>query len=153
MTDNKIDLDKIGLIAGNGKLPLLFLKTAKSKNIKVFACAIEGETEKGIEAIADKVVWLKLGELGKLLNFFKSQGIKKAVMIGGVKKVRLFKELLSMDLEAIKLLMASKDKKDMSLLGAIAERLDKEGIELLSSATFFTDSVSFMPIVCHMSGV
>jgi len=139
---DEIKIDKIGLIAGNGKLPLFFAKIAKSKNIKVIACAIEGETEKEIENEVDKITWLRLGELGKLLNNFKSEGIKQAVMIGGVKKARLFKELLSMDLEAVKLLMGARDKKDMSLLGAIARRLEKEGIELLSSATLLDDYIA-----------
>lgn len=135
-------LDKIGLIAGNGKLPLFFAKNAKAKNITVIACAIEDETDKDIAGLVDKVVWLRLGQLGRLLDTFKKEGIKKAVMIGGVKKVRLFKELLSMDFEAVKLLFGAKDKKDMSLLGAIAERLNKEGIELLSSTTLLDDLVA-----------
>lgn len=127
------------MIAGNGNFPVLFAQQARSKGTKVVCVGIEGETKDEIRALVDKFYSVRLGQLGSLLKIFKEEQISKAVMAGGVQKTRLFRELIWIDIEAIKLFMSLKDKRDASILGAVAERLKKEGVQLIDSTTYLTD--------------
>ncbi|MGR3294937.1 MAG: DUF1009 domain-containing protein, partial [Candidatus Bathyanammoxibius sp.] len=70
--------EKIGLIAGNGRFPILFAQGARENNIRVVAVAIEGETSPEIEDYVDSLHWIKLAQLGKLIRCFKSEGVTRA---------------------------------------------------------------------------
>jgi len=137
-----ISNQKIGLIAGNGSFPALFAKAARERNVEVVACGIDGETLPEVKGLVEKYYELRLGELGKLIKILKDERVEKAVMVGGVRKVRLFKEIFSLDIEAMKLLWDMRDKRDNSLLGALIQRLEREGIEFLSSATYLEDCLA-----------
>jgi len=129
-------MKKIGLIAGNGKLPIVIAKEAKASGCEVHICAIKGEAAIDLEKIADSIEWIKLGQLGKLIQYFKSKEICDAVMAGKITKTNIMKGDVVPDLEMIKMMASVKDRKDDTLLGAIADYLGGRNIRLLSSVGF-----------------
>jgi hypothetical protein len=132
-------MDTIGLIAGKNDFPLLFAKAAKAKGVKIIAVGIEGETKPEVERLVDKFYWVKLGELSRVLEIFKAEGIKKAVMAGGVTKSRIFNEALKIDGLMKSILVKALDKKDDTLLSMITATLRSSGIDLLDSTLFLED--------------
>ena len=132
-------MDTIGLIAGKSDFPLLFAKAAKAKGVRIVAVGIEGETRPEAEKFVDKFYWVKLGELSRVLEIFKAEGIKKAVMAGGITKSRIFNEALKIDGLMKSILVKALDKKDDTLLSMITATLRSSGIELLDSTLFLED--------------
>ena len=129
----------IGLIAGNGSFPLEFAKAAKAKGLAVVAVAHEGETLPELEQWADTVVWIKVGQLGKLIKAFKDRGVTDVLMAGGITKTRLFSGALP-DLRGAALLARMVAKKDDSILRAVAEELESDGI-VVRESTLFLDNL------------
>ena len=82
--------EKLGLIAGNGQFPLKVLQSAREQKIPVIVAAIKGETFQEIDRFGYPVHWLGLGELGKLIRIFLKEGIRKTIMAGQVKHVKIF---------------------------------------------------------------
>ncbi len=132
------DCDPIGLIAGQGKFPILFAQAAKAKGEKVIALAIKEETPRQLEAFVDKIFWIGVGELKKLFEILEGEKIKRAVMAGKITKTRLFEQGISIDSETKTLLKGVKDRKDDSLLGALAESFKRIGVTLLDSTTYLS---------------
>jgi DUF1009 family protein len=126
---------KIGLIAGNGEFPLEFARAAKEKGYTVVAVAHEGETLPEIEQIADAVIWIKVGQLGKLISVFREQGVRDVLMAGGIRKTRLFDGGFP-DLRGAAFLAKMLVKKDDSLLRGVARELESEGIVVRESTLF-----------------
>ncbi len=133
----KIANRKIGLIAGNGRFPLIFAQEAKKQGVEVVALAIKKETSPSLENLVDRIHWVDLGELGDLIEICKREEITRAVMAGQVRHTRLFSEV-KLDARAMALLAGVQDKKANSLLGAVADELSREGIELIDSATYLS---------------
>lgn len=133
----KIEHRKIGLIAGNGKFPLIFAQEAKRVGAEVVALAIKKETNPSLENLVDRIHWVNVGQLGDLIEICKKEGITRAVMAGQVRHTRLFGQV-RLDARAMALLAGVKDKKANSLLGAVADELLREGIELIDSATYLS---------------
>ena len=124
---------KLGLIAGNGKFPFLVLDAARAQGFEVIVAAIKEETFPEIEAHgATAVHWLSLGELSKLIETFKREGVSRAVMAGQVKHKQIFSSIRP-DWRLAKLLLSLGTRNTDSLLGAIAKVLADEGIVLESS--------------------
>jgi DUF1009 family protein len=131
---------KLGLIAGNGRFPFLLLDAARAQGLPVVVAAIREETDAEIDrrAQADSgitVQWLSLGELSRLIDFFRKQGVQKAVMAGQVKHKHIFSSIRP-DWRLAKLLLNLRSRSTDMLLGAVAKVLGDEGIELISSTTF-----------------
>lgn len=125
--------EKIGLIAGNGKFPLLVLDAARSKGVQVVVAAIKEETSAEIEQHgAAAVYWLSLGELSKLIETFKNAGVTQAIMAGQVKHKQIFSSIKP-DWRLAKLLLALTTRNTDSLIGAVGKVLSDEGITLMSS--------------------
>lgn len=132
MEENK----KLGLIAGNGNFPLLLLDAARAQGAQVVVAAIKEETSPLIEdrgAIA--VHWLSLGELGKLIDTFKREGVSTAIMAGQVKHKQIFSAIRP-DWRLAKVLFSLGTKNTDSLIGAVAKVLEDEGIHLISSTSY-----------------
>jgi DUF1009 family protein len=130
----------LGLIAGNGRFPFLLLDAARAQGLPVVVAAIREETDAEIDrrAQADSgitVQWLSLGELSRLIDFFRKQGVQKAVMAGQVKHKHIFSSIRP-DWRLAKLLLNLRSRSTDMLLGAVAKVLGDEGIELISSTTF-----------------
>ena len=128
--------EKLGLIAGNGTFPLLLLDAARARGTEVIVAAINEETFPEIEQRGAKAVyWMSLGELSKLIDTFKREGVTRAVMAGQVKHKQIFSSIRP-DWKLAKLLMSLTTRNTDSLLGAVAKVLADEGITLISSTTF-----------------
>src|SRR5512132_1673981 len=93
----------IGLIAGNGRFPLLFAENARRLGYRISAVALNGETDAALEQIVDRIHWISVGQFGKLIKAFKQDGVRQAVMVGGVKKTHLFSKV-RFDLRALSLM-------------------------------------------------
>ena len=129
---------KLGLIAGNGQFPFLVLEGAKRVGVEVAVVAIREETDPNIEKVADNVTWVGVGQLGKMLRFFQNEGVEKAIMAGQVKHVQIFSSSIP-DLRMVKMLLRLPRKNTDALIGAVADELASEGIELIDSTHFLKD--------------
>ena len=127
---------KLGLIAGNGKFPFLILDAARAQGLDVVVAAIKEETFPEIASSgAASVHWLSLGELSKLIETFKREGVERAVMAGQVKHKQIFSSIKP-DWRLAKLLLSLRTRNTDALLGAIAKVLGDEGITLENSTSF-----------------
>ncbi len=125
-------LESIGLIAGSRSLPLDFARLARAAGVKkIVAVAAEGETDPAIASLVDEVVWLNVGQVGKMISTFTSRGIKQCVMAGQLAPKNLFD--LRPDLRAMGVLLRLKEKNAHTLFGAVAEELKKDGVELIEA--------------------
>ena len=124
---------KLGLIAGNGKFPFLVLDAARSQGLEVVVAAIKEEAFPEIQQRgASAVHWMSLGELSKLIDTFKQEGVSRAVMAGQVKHKQIFSSIKP-DWKLAKLLLSLGTRNTDSLIGAVAKVLAEEGITLESS--------------------
>lgn len=125
-------LESIGLIAGSRSLPLDFARLARAAGVKrIVAVAAEGETDPALAALVDDIVWLNVGQVGKMIAAFTNRGIKQCVMAGQLAPKNLFD--LRPDLRAMGLLLRLKEKNAHTLFGAVAEELKKDGVELVAA--------------------
>src|SRR3954447_3195214 len=123
---------KLGLIAGNGHFPFLVLDAARAQGYEVVVAAIKEETSSEIESRGATVHWLSLGELSKLIETFRREGVTRAVMAGQVKHKQIFSSIHP-DWRLAKLLLSLNLRNTDALLGAIAKVLADEGIVLENS--------------------
>lgn len=131
---------KYGLIAGNGKFPFLVLDGARKAGAEVVVAAIREETDQQIERAAAKFVWVGIGQLGKMIRFFKTEGVEKAIMAGQVKHVQIFSRAVP-DVRMLKMLLRLPRRNTDALIGAVANELESEGIELIDSTCFLKDQL------------
>src|SRR5882757_589086 len=94
---------RFGLIAGNGKFPFLVVEGAKKAGANLSVIAIKEETDKRIDEVAGNVLWVGIGQLGKMISFFEKEGVSKVIMAGQVKHVQIFSGALP-DLRMMKML-------------------------------------------------
>ncbi|MDH3543281.1 MAG: UDP-2,3-diacylglucosamine diphosphatase LpxI [Desulfobulbaceae bacterium] len=127
--------DKIGIIAGGGQFPLLFARAVRRHGLKVYAAAHQGETDETLADQVDALQWVRLGQLGKIIDFFKKEGVIKTVFIGSITKTNIFRDVRP-DLKGLGLWNKIDIKQDDSILRAIADRLAKDGIEVVASTSY-----------------
>jgi len=127
--------NKLGLIAGNGRFPFLVLDAARAQGHEVIVVAIKEEALPVIESHGTTVHWLSLGELSKLIETFKREGVQRAIMAGQVKHKQIFSSIRP-DWRLAKVLLSLGTRNTDSLLGAIAKVLADEGIALENSTSF-----------------
>jgi DUF1009 family protein len=123
---------RIGLIAGSGRFPIIFSEKARLNGYDVYAAAYVKEADPKIKDHVDVVEWMHLGQVNKLIRFFKTHEIHQAVMMGGIQKTRIFKDIKP-DFKAISMMIGMKHSHDDSVLRAFANVLEKEGIKILES--------------------
>jgi UDP-2,3-diacylglucosamine hydrolase len=127
---------KLGLIAGNGTFPLLLLDAARAQGAQVVVAAIKEETSPLIESRGALAVhWMSLGELSKLIETFKREGVSTAIMAGQVKHKQIFSAIRP-DWKLAKVLLSLGTRNTDSLIGAVAKVLEEEGIHLISSTSY-----------------
>ncbi|MCU0651216.1 MAG: UDP-2,3-diacylglucosamine diphosphatase LpxI [Candidatus Omnitrophica bacterium] len=134
-------MDRIGLIAGNRRFPLIFCEAAARHGVKVTAAAIKGETSRGICRLAEKVRWLTLAEYESVFDYFLKEGIKDVVMAGQISPRSLFSPQVTNSKAIQELLNSIKDNKANTIFGAIARQLADRGLKLIDSTTFLKDFV------------
>lgn len=132
---------KFGLIAGNGQFPFLVVEGARKAAVQLAVVAIQEETDPRIDEVADNVAWVGIGQLGKMISFFKDQGVTKAIMAGQVKHVQIFSGAMP-DMRMVKMLWNLPRRNTDALIGGVAEELAKEGIELIDSTYFIGDQLA-----------
>jgi hypothetical protein len=130
-----IDSNSIGIIAGGGQFPLLFIEAAQKAGRRVVVVAHKGETDEEVSKAADVVCWVKLGQLGKVISFFKKEGVGETVFLGTITKTKIFRDVLP-DLKGISLWNKIDRKQDDAILRAIADALESEGIKVLESTLY-----------------
>jgi UDP-2,3-diacylglucosamine hydrolase len=141
-------LDSLGIIAGNGRYPILLAEAARARGVKRIAIVgFSGETAAGVEKLADDYTKLRVGQLGGLCSYFRDQKITQAIMAGQIAPGNLF-DLLP-DLKGALLLARLKERNAETIFSAIAEELKKSGVELLPATTFLEDC---LPEPGHIAG-
>lgn len=123
----------LGLIAGKGRFPFLVAEEARRAGYRVVCCGIAGESDPALSGVTDRYSEVKIGQLKRLRDFFKKEGVSEAMMAGKIEKVRIFQGNVRPDLEMAKVLFKTRDFRDDSLLGGIADYLSAHGIELQDS--------------------
>src|SRR5512144_439707 len=147
MTSNAMNIpSNLGIIAGNGVYPRLLAEGARRAGVeKIVAAAFTDETDPILEQHVDLLEWMRVGQLGRLLRFFRSQGIHHAVMAGQIAPTNLFD--LRPDLKALVLLGKLKERNAESIFGAIADELAKIDVDLLPATTFLEDSLAKLGLI------
>lgn len=128
-------MEKIGLIAGGGKLPVIFAQEARKKGEKVVAFAIKGMTSPELGEFCDKVHWLGVNQIPKFLLLLVAERLKKIAMLGKVDKSVIYKRLPKKK-EKLNLLEASKDKSDYGLLDKITREFEKRGVKVINGIEY-----------------
>jgi DUF1009 family protein len=125
---------KYGLIAGNGRFPILALQSARRLGHEVVAIGIRDEASAEIEAMAQSCHWISVGELSRLIDILKSEGITEVVMAGQVKHASLFSSIRP-DWRLAKLLFSIKERNTDALIGGVIQVLADEGIRVGDSTS------------------
>src|SRR6185437_5744009 len=125
-------IESLGIIAGNRSLPLEFAKLARAAGVKkLVVVAFENETEPELAKLVDEIIWLRVGQLSKLISAFTERGVKQCVMVGQIAPKNLYD--LRPDLRAMSVLFRLKEKNAHTIFGAIADELKKDGVELVDA--------------------
>src|SRR5262245_7184404 len=141
MTISREVPQKFGIIAGNGVYPRLLAEAARKAGVtKIIAACFTDETDPVLEGYVDTAEWMRVGQLGRLLKLFRSQGIHHAIMAGQIAPKNLFD--LRPDLKALMLLGKLKERNAESIFAAIANELAKVDVNLLPATTFLEDSLA-----------
>src|ERR1700732_2031478 len=127
-----------GLIAGNGRFPVLALEAAKKAGLDVIAIGIKEEASREIEPLAARCHWISLGALTKLIDICKKEGITQLMMCGQVKHAKIFSSIVP-DWRLVKLLAALDTKNTDALIGGAQKVLADEGIQLTDSTLLLKD--------------
>jgi DUF1009 family protein len=125
-------MERIGIIAGSGQFPGIFSKAAKERGLKVYAVAHVGETDPRLETLVEAIRWVKIGQLNRIIAFFKKNGVSDAVMAGAITKTKMFSRVRP-DVRALKVLATMDHTQDDGLLRAFAGEMEKQGITIRPS--------------------
>src|SRR6266567_9644275 len=129
MTDS---IESLGIIAGNRSLPIVFAQQARKMGVKkLVAVGFEGETNPDLAPLVDEIAWLRVGQLSKLISAFTDRGVKHCVMVGQIAPKNLYD--IRPDLRAVGMLFRLKEKNAHTIFGAIADELNKDGVELIEA--------------------
>ncbi len=125
----------LGIIAGSGVYPQLLAQSARRAGIeRIVAAAFTGETDVKLATLVDQIEWMRVGQLGRLLNYFTSAGVHHAIMAGQIAPKNLFD--LRPDMKALVVIARLKRRNAESMFGAIGDELHKAGVELLPATSF-----------------
>ncbi|MDA7622586.1 UDP-2,3-diacylglucosamine diphosphatase LpxI [Verrucomicrobia bacterium] len=128
----------LGLIAGGLSLPLEMVQLLRSAGVrKLVVVAFEGETDPALEVMVDELVWLRVGQLSKMIRYFKSHGVGQCIMAGRIAPKNLFD--IKPDLRATSLLFRLKEKNAHTIFGGIGDELKKDGIDLIEAVPWIQD--------------
>ena len=127
-----------GMLAGNGRFPMLALESARRLGIEVVVIGIEEEAAPEVVAAGLKSYTISLGALSKLIDICRTEGITQLMMCGQVKHTKIFSAIRP-DWRLIKLLTSLESKNTDALIGAVARVLKDEGIELVDSTLLLKD--------------
>jgi UDP-2,3-diacylglucosamine hydrolase len=124
--------EKLGLIAGSGQFPILFSEVAVKNGFCVYTAAYINEAAPELAPLSEKIQWMHLGQVKRLIRFFKQNNVHRAVMLGAIRKTRLFTDVKP-DMKAISIIAGMRHTHDDAIMRAFADSLEKEGIRIESS--------------------
>jgi len=130
--------NRIGIIAGGGQFPYLFAQSARRQGKEIVIIAHEKESAPELSEVADSIYWVKLGQLGKILKYFKRERVHEAVFLGTITKTRIFRDVMP-DMKGLSLWNKIDIRQDDAILRAIAAELEKEGIKVLESTLYLQE--------------
>ena len=136
----RLAAERIGLVAGSGRFPVLFAETARRRGVEVVAVAHLGETDPALERVVSTITWIHPGELDAMIHALQTAGIRRTVMVGGIAKPRLFRELRP-DERATRLLARLDKLRDDLVLRALAAEFETEGIAVVESTLYLQEIV------------
>ena len=125
---------KIGIIAGEGDFPFLVAQGVRDFGDRPIVVAISGHTREEISALADEITWIHLGQLGKMISFFKKSGVERIVFAGAINKPKALN--IRPDFRAARLLFRLKSHSDNAILQGVVEELEKEGFSVISPVEY-----------------
>lgn len=125
-------MDRLGLIAGNGRLPFLIAEAARKKGLRLCCVAHRGETDPALEPLCDDFRWVRVGQVDRIARTLKGWSVQQAMMAGGLGKVRALAEARP-DLGALKIVARVRSLGDDGLLRAIAGYFEERGVRILSA--------------------
>jgi len=131
---------RLGLIAGNGRFPLVFIEAARAAGADLVVVAHQGETPPEIAALAPAVTWVRVGELGKIIATFQEAGVTQAVMAGGIQKAGALANFQP-DERGLTFISRLPSLKDDVILRGVAQELESEGIAVLASTRFLSSLI------------
>ena len=133
----------LGIIAGSGSLPLVAAQQARSLGVKcLIAVAFENETDPELARAVNRIIWIRVGQLTRLIATFTENGVRHCIMAGQIAPSNLFQlAQLRPDLRALKMLFNLKEKNAHTIFGAIGDELKKDGVELISAAPWLEPSM------------
>ena len=132
------DAERLGIIAGGGQFPIMVAEAAKKKGLHVLAVAHDGETEPTLSQKVDEIIWIKLGQLGRMIKAFKKSGISKTLMAGSIAKRRMFDNIRP-DVKGLSVMSKLAVFHDDDILRAVAAELAKEGIDIVPSTLYLPE--------------
>lgn len=127
--------NRIGIIAGGGQFPLLFIEAARKAGRSIYVVAHRSETDELVARAADETCWVKLGQLGKIIKFFKQNQVQETVFLGTITKTQIFRDVMP-DIRALTLWNRIDTRQDDAILRAVAGALEDEGIKVLESTLY-----------------
>jgi DUF1009 family protein len=130
----------LGIVAGNGRFPLEIAENARARGLSVVTVAIKDEADPRIESLSDRCVWVRLGQLGKLVRSLSKAGVRQVAFAGGVTRVN-FVTGFTMDWRAIKMLSKLRSFNDDSLLRGIIREIEGSGMEVIAASILLDKSV------------
>jgi hypothetical protein len=131
----------IGVIAGNGIFPIEVARAARERGLTVVAVGHRGETNPMLEGEVDELKWIKVGQLGKIISFFRSKGVKHAALAGGISRIKLFGGV-NLDWRGAALVARLRSIKDDVILRGVAEELEREGVVVFGASLLLERSLA-----------
>jgi len=131
----------IGLIAGGGQFPLLFTQKAHASGYKVIGVGFHSETDPQLAQLTHRFEWLYLGQLSKLIRYFKSHGVTRVLLMGSISKANIFKDIRP-DFKALAFIAKTAGTHDDNILSSFADFLEKQGITLVPSTFLLPELIS-----------
>ncbi|MBI9081062.1 MAG: UDP-2,3-diacylglucosamine diphosphatase LpxI [Pseudodesulfovibrio sp.] len=128
----------IGLIAGGRQFPILVAEGVKARGNRLIVAGFTGHTNMDVAPLADVWKELKLGKLGKLIEYFKDNGVDRVIMAGTINKPNIM-DIRFLDMRAIKLVFSKKDKGDSAILGTLAREFEKEGMPVVPAHEYLPE--------------
>ncbi len=130
--------ESIGIIAGGGQFPILFARAMRAAGRRVVAVAHEGDSSPELAAAVDRLYWVKLGQLGRIISHFRDEGVRETVLLGTIRKINIFRDVRP-DLKGLTLWNKIDSRQDDAILRAVAGELEKAGITVEASTRFLPD--------------
>ncbi len=127
--------ERIGLLAGNGRLPFLFSQAAKAQGLEVHVVALEGEADAALSSQVATMQWVKVGQADGIVAAFKKQGVSKAVMAGGVGRIRSLTQARP-DVGMLKIAAGLRALRDDELLRGVARYFESKGVQIVAPTDY-----------------